>query len=393
VTGSRLAWIVFGVEVTLAVTGTFLEGTLSSEALFGLAFLSIAFIGVLVASRLPENRIGWVFLAATGFSALGYFSGQYALRGLVKDPGSLPFSEFMLWVSGWVWFPGMVFLLVYSFLLFPDGNLPSPGWRWLARAAAVVAGLMTIGAMFMPGEVFAAEDTGTGRPLNNPYAIEGASYLEPLFGMGFPLIGLMALGAAGSLFYRYFRGGPVQRQQLKLFGFAGLMITMVVTLEALFVDALPAWLAEGGFLLALFAIPTAAGLAIFKYRLYNIDVVINKTIVYLVLSALLALVYLGGVALIQSVLPLGENNQLAVAASTLAVAGLFQPLRGRVQGFIDHYFYRRKYDAQRTIDDFSSRLRDEIDLGTLNDELVDVVNATMHPRHVSVWLLTEEPGR
>ena len=389
---SHLAWFVFGLELVLAVAGTILEGEVSSEALYGSAFLSIALIGALVASRLPDNPIGWVFLGVTGFNALAYFAGQYSLYGLVKHPGSLPFSEFLLWVSGWAWFPGMVLLVVFSLLLFPDGHLPSPGWRWLARATGVVAGFMLLLVMFMPGPIFDDEAPGGGA-IENPYGIPGAEGLEGAFGIGFPILGLMALGAAVSLFYRYFKGGPVQRQQLKLFGFAGLMIALVVALEVPLQTNVPDIVAEGGFLIALFAISAAAGMSIFRYRLYDIDIVINKTLVYLILSALLAVVYVGGVALIQSALGLEEQGDIAVAASTLAVAGLFQPLRRRIQGFIDHYFYRRKYDAQRTIDDFSSRLRDEIDLTTLNDELVGVVDQTMQPRHVSIWLLADEVGR
>jgi hypothetical protein len=387
VTRSRFAWLLFGAEVALAIAGTFLEGRLSSEALFGLAFMGIALIGALVASRLPDNRIGWVFLGVTGFSAVGYFTGQYALQAF-EEPGSLPFAEFMLWVSGWAWFPGMVLLIVYSMLLFPDGHLPSPAWRWLARAAGLVAGLMVLAVMFMPGPIY-DDETTSGEPLNNPYGIEAADGLEGLFGIGFPLLGLMAIGAAGSLFYRYFKGTPIERQQLKLFGFAGLLTALIVALEAPLNSALPEVIAEGGFLVALFTISAAAGMAIFKYRLYDIDLVINKTLVYLVLSAVLALIYFGGVALLQSLIGLDEDNELAVAASTLAVAALFQPLRLRIQGFIDHHFYKRKYDARKTIDEFSSRLRDEIDLSTLNDELLGIVDQTMQPRHVSVWLVPE----
>lgn len=381
---SRLAWVLLAIEVAMAVTGTYLEGRLSREALFGLAFMSIAAIGALIASRLPDNRIGWVFLALTGAGALGYLTAEYSIDALVERPGTLPAGELAAWVSGWTWFPTNTLLVIFVPLLFPDGHLPSPGWRWLGRAAGVLTVGMVAMLWFMPGPIQEYQ----GQEIDNPLGIDGATWIEPLFGLGFAVLGLMALLAASSLFVRFAHGDPVQRQQLKLFGFAALLVAIAFSIEVPLDDVLPLIVAEGIYLAGIFAIAMAAGLAIFKYRLYDIDLVINRTIVYLLLSLLLGVVYLAGVAVLQGLIGIGGESDLAVAASTLAVAGLFQPARRRIQGFIDHYFYRRRYDAQRTVDAFSSRLRDEIDLDALNHELVDVVGETMHPSHVSVWLLT-----
>jgi hypothetical protein len=383
---SRIPWILFAVEATLAVAGTYLEGRLSGDALYVLAFFAIAFIGALIASRLPENRIGWVFLALTGVGALGFLSAQYSIDALLERPGSLPAGRLAAWLSGWTWFPTNSLLVIFVPLLFPDGHLPSPRWRWVAWAAGLLTAVMVAMLWVMPGPV----QEFHGRQIDNPLGIEGAGWIEPLFGLGFPVMGLLALLAASSMFVRFAKGDPMQRQQLKLFGFAALLVAIAVTIEVPLDDVLPLIVAEGIYLAGIFAIAIAAGLAIFKYRLYEIDLVINRTIVYLLLSLLLGLVYFVGVAVLQGVVGLGGDSDLAVAASTLAVAGLFQPARRRVQDFIDHYFYRRRYDAQRTIDAFTSRLRDEIDLSALNEELVLVVGQTMQPKHVSVWLLAEE---
>jgi hypothetical protein len=385
-TRARLPWIILAAEIALAIVGTYLEGRLSSEALFSLGFLSIAVIGALVASRLPDNRIGWVFLSVTGLGALGYFTSHYSIDALIERPGSLPGGELAAWISGWAWFPTNSLLVTFGMLLFPDGHLPGRRWRWVARASAGLTVAMVLLLWFMPGPV----QEFHGQRIQNPTGIEGATWIEPLFGLGFPGMGVLAILSASSLFVRFARGTTVERQQLKLFGFAALMMSIALTIEVPLDDVLPLVVSEGIYLLGLFAIAIAAGLAIFKYRLYDIDLVINRTIVYVLLTICLGLVYFGGVTLLQSVIGLEDESDLAVAASTLAVAGLFRPARRRIQGFIDHHFYRRRYDAQRTVDEFSSKLRDEIDLSALNDELVLVVGQTMQPRHVSVWLLSEE---
>ena len=379
---SRLPWLILGIQIALAVFGTYLEGTLSGEALFGLGFLSLALIGALVASRLPGNTLGWVLLGLVGFSVIGYVTSQYSIDALIQDPGSLPFGEFAAWVSGWAWIPGTVILVTFVPLLFPDGHLPSPRWRWVARGAAAVMGTMIVAAWFMPGPVQEFED----RKIRNPIGAEGADWIEAVFGLAFPCIAVLALLSALSLGARYRRGDPIQRQQLKYMGFAAVLTALAIALETAFNPWLPAVISEYSFLAGIFAIAAGAGLAIFKYRLYDIDLVINRTLVYGGLTAALAGIYLALVFVLQTLLPVSTESDLSVAASTLAVAALFRPLRSRIQSFIDRRFYRRRYDARRTLDGLNKRLRDEVDLPTLEHDVMAVVRETVQPAHAALWV-------
>ena len=380
--GRRLPWIIFAIQLGFALYGTYLEGELSGEALFGLGFLSLGLIGALVASRLPENKLGWVLLALVGSSAFGYVTSQYAIDALLQHPDSLPFGKFAAWISGWAWIPGTTLLITVTPLLFPDGHLPSPRWRWVGRAITIVMTTMILAAWFMPGPVQEAENGN----IHNPLGIEGAEWLEAAFALGFPALSVLALLCCVSLFFRYRNSGTIQRQQLKYFGFAAFLTAMTVVLETIFGRVLPPVVSEYSFLLGIFAIAAGAGLAIFKYRLYDIDVVINRTLVYGALTAALAGIYLAIVFLLRTLLPLGTDSDLSVAASTLAVAALFRPLRSRVQNFIDRRFYRSRYDASVTLEGLNRRLRDEVDLTTLERDVLDVVGETLRPAHAALWV-------
>ena len=380
--GRRLPWIIFAFQLGVAVFGTYLEGRLSGEALFGLGFLSLGLIGALVASRLPENKLGWVLLALVGSSAFGYFTSQYSIDAILQHPGTLPFGSLAAWISGWAWIPGTVLLITATPLLFPDGHLPSPRWRWVGRAIAIVMATMILTAWFMPGPVQEAENGN----IHNPIGIEGADWLEAVFAIGFPGLSVLGLLSCASLFFRYRNSGTIQRQQLKYFGFAAFLTAMTVVLETIFGRILPSVVSEYSFLVGIFAIAAGAGLAIFKYRLYDIDLVINRTLVYGGLTVALAGIYLALVFLLQTLLPVSTESDLSVAASTLAVAALFRPLRSRVQGFIDRRFYRRRYDARRTLDGLNQRLRDEVDLSTLERDVIDVVRETVQPAHAALWV-------
>jgi hypothetical protein len=381
-TRHRLPWIIFGIQVGFAVYGTYLEGELSGEALFGLGFMSLALIGALIASRIPENKLGWVLLALVGFSATGYLSSQYSIQALLEDPGSLPRGEIAAWVSGWAWIPGTVLLITMVPLLFPDGRLPSPRWRWVARAVVVLMGCMVLTASFMPGPVQEFED----RQIPNPLGIDGAGSFEALFGVAFPVMAVLAILSTSSLFFRYRRAGTVQRQQLKYFAYAAFLTAMTVVVESAFGSILPSVVSEYGFLLGIFSISLGAGLAIFKYRLYDIDLVINRTLVYGALTAALAGIYLGLVFALQTVLPVETDSDLTIAASTLAVAALFRPLRARVQHFIDRRFYRSRYDAAMTLEGLHRRLRNEVDLDSLEEDVMTVVSETVRPAHAALWV-------
>jgi hypothetical protein len=284
----------------------------------------------------------------------------------------------------WIWYPGL--MLVFSFLplYFPDGRLVSRRWRpvvWLAVSATVV---LTVFAAVQPG-------SGETRGIPNPLGIEieGLPPLAGVFGVVVPASWL-ALGAASvtSLVMRFLRSRGEERQQIKWFVYAMVLVISYTLADLLFVRDL-AFAVSTVLGLVFFTGPfVAIAVAVLRYRLYDIDLIINRTLVYGSLSVVLALVYLGGVVSLQRVFVVltGQGSQLAVVASTLAIAALFSPLRRRVQAFVDRRFYRRKYDAAKTLEAFGARLRDETDLDALTEELVTVVRETVQPAHVLLWL-------
>jgi hypothetical protein len=282
-------------------------------------------------------------------------------------------------------------LFALVFLLFPDGRLPSRRWRpvvWLELVAVV----FLVAWAFKPG---ALGNLGLVR-VTNPFGIQGAAALLETLG----LIGLfvtLAVAVAGgiSLVVRFRRARGVERQQIKWFAFSGVVFCAVFTTGP-FLWAFPqspatAWIWPVLFLAGASTIPVAVGIAILRYRLYDIDLLINRTLVYGSLTAILLAGYFGGIVVLQRlfVTLTGERSTLAVVASTLAIAALFNPLRRRIQGFIDRRFYRRKYDAAKTLAAFTARLREETDLDALSDDLVGVASVTMQPEYASLWLRPE----
>ena len=351
--------------------------------------LLFAYVGAVIVAKRSGNRMGWLVAAVGWFVSSGGLADEYA-NLMLAESGSPAWPVVLAtWYSEWYWIPFVFIAFGLSIMLFPTGRPVSPRWTPFLRVIITVIVVLV---------VLAALDSriepSSGRSIDNPIGLSPRldPDSEPLNMLLFGGIWAMGIGALASLVQRFRRARGEERQQLKWFSFTA-AITVV---GFLLIGALDATLQARSavFDIIVFSgVPVGIGIAILRYRLYDIDIVVNRTIVYLLLSAVLALVYFGGVTLLQSLIGLGEDNQLAVAASTLAVAGLFQPLRSRTQGFIDHYFYRRKYDAQRTIDDFSGKLRDEIDLGSLESELVGVVTRTMQPTHVSVWLPAEDAIR
>jgi hypothetical protein len=355
---------------------------------FWLLFVSFATVGALVASRWPKNAIGWIF-CWLGFSfSLGSASEEYALYALVTDADSLPGAEGMVWLTAWFGGPIVFALFAIVFLLFPNGRLPSRRWRpvvWLELVAIVCL----VAFAFEPGPL---GNLGLVR-VSNPFGMRGAAaLLGTLSWVGFYMTFAVAVAGGISLVVRFRRARGVERQQIKWLAFSGVVFCAVFAAGP-FLWSLPqapatAWIWPVLFLAGASTIPVAVGIAILRYRLYDIDLIINRTLVYGSLTAILALVYLGGVVALQGTFRTltGQESTLAVVASTLAIAALFIPLRRRIQAFIDRRFYRRKYDAAKTLEAFSAKLRDETDLNALSDDLVSVVRATMQPAHVSLWL-------
>src|SRR5215204_4936577 len=338
-------------------------------------------VGAVVASRLPESPIGWLFCAIGIIFGASHFSAEYAAYALLAPSGSLPAGEGFAWLTSWVWVFGLG-LIVFLDLLFPSGRLSSARWRWFARFTALVLLPAAILAALSPGRILSST-------LQNPLGIEGlpnASKAIEAF-----MYGLVVVGAT-SMLARLRHAGRIERQQIKWFAYAtAVAISGVILKNTVYPAVGVAWVWWVGLILTTVGVvssPVAMGIAIFRYRLYQIDILINRTLVYGPLTAVLAAVYLGGVVFLQYAFRslTEEGSQLAVVASTLIIAALFIPLRRRIQSFIDRRFYRSKYDARKTLESFSAKLRNQTDLDALSDDLVGVVRETMQPAHVSLWL-------
>jgi hypothetical protein len=367
-------------------------GGLSIVFVFMVPFLAFPLVGALIASRRPHNPIGWICLAVGLFWMLNIMSGGYGIYGLLASPGSVPFPAAIGSQGEWMG-PATVGLLgTYLILLFPDGRLPSAGWRPLAWLSGTVLVLVSIANALAPGPL---PDLGGVR---NPFGLEGYPWMSGARDALNLLLSVCMLASVSSLVIRYRRSGGEVRQQIKWIAFAASVVALGVS-GAVVLGTFAAGTAGGthplliGLLkdaitLSFAGVPIAVGFAVLKYRLYNIDVIINRTLVYGSLTATLVALYFGGIVVLQRffVLLTGKQSTLAVVASTLLIAALFTPLRRRIQSYIDRRFYRRKYDARKTLEAFSAKLRDETDLEALSDDLVAIVRETMQPAHVSLWL-------
>ncbi len=348
-------------------------------------------VGALIASRRPENPVGWLLCLYGLVITISHFSVQYAIYALLAQPNSLPAGEALVWIVSWI-LPIIIGLQVFYILLFPNGRLPSRRWRPLAWLTVAFILVGVISFAFSPGALM-----GVLGPIENPLGIEGFSnvYYKAIL---FTIAPLLTAAVALSVFMRLRRAVGVERQQIKWFAYAAAANVSASTLAYVIPGVIdtPLWFERVGFVLNIVfipAIPIAIGIAILRYRLYDIDIIINRTLVYGSLTLMLALVYFGGVTATQALLGTltGQEQlpQLVVVASTLLIAALFTPLRRRIQSFIDRRFYRRKYDARKTLEAFSAKLRNDTDLATLSDDLVGMVRETMQPAHVSLWLRSD----
>jgi hypothetical protein len=405
----RLAWTGWWVTAALAVAGSAVTSIGSAEApvswgnsllgeyAFGLVVLTFPLVGLGILVRQPRNRIGWV-LQVVGLSwSLPSILDVYAHYGLVIAPGAVPGADVAAALNEGTWVWGILAMGVYLILLFPDGSLPSPRWRlvgWLAGAAAVAT---PIAITLVPGTLEEAPVAG----LENPLAVAALESLAVgLSIVSIPLVPVCVVAAAASLALRFRRSTGTEREQIKWLATAGALVaglfatTLTATLVAEIATGgspgrLPTFVAalQETSVLSFLLLPLAIGAAILRHRLFDIDLVINRALVYGSLTALLAAVYLGSVLLLQLVLqPLTEESDLAVAVSTLAVAAVFRPARRRIQGTVDRRFYRRRYDAALTLASFTGRLRHHVDLDAVGAELTAAVRETVEPSHVSVWL-------
>ena len=403
----RLAWGLWGLAVALTAVGIGFAvlnrsvevpksiGSLGSpglDALASLVMLAFPTVGLLIATRQPANAIGWLFLATGVSAALEDVLLGYATYALLAEPGSLPAGAALGVLADVLWVPTLVCGITFLFLLFPDGRLPARGWRWLVRFTIALAAGYAVGTILLPGPLYFFDEVRGLAHVTNPLGVEAVRGIAQVaVDLGGMLVLPTAMAGMVALGMRFRRSGREARQQIKWLFFlaAGFipLTPLLVVLSENTVQVAGVMVADVLFEIPLVAIPVCVGVAILRYRLYDVDVVINRTLVYGVLTATLAGAYFGCVLLFQLALgPLTEENGLAVAGSTLAVAALFRPARARIQAAVDQRFYRRRYDAQRTLDAFTVRLRDELDLDALGADVRAVVHDTVQPAHVSLWL-------
>jgi hypothetical protein len=333
-----------------------------------------------------ENPIGWLFCAIGLLWAVIHFIGEYAIYTLLAAPGSLPAGELASGVYSWLWVPSLG-LVVFLTLLFANGRLPSARWRWFARLSALLTLVGMVLVAFSPGPIV------LGLPaIRNPLGIESLpNAYKPVQAL---MLILIAVAVASLLMRRLYARG-VERQQTKWFTYTTAVAASGAILQYIISEPLElvwlGWVGQALVLIGLAGLPISMGIAITRYRLYEIDLIINRTLVYGSLTAMLVALYFVGIVVLQRffVLLTGQQSTLAVVASTLLIAALFTPLRRHIQSFIDRRFYRRKYDATKTLEAFSATLRDETNLDAVSDDLVGVVRETMQPAHVSLWLRPE----
>jgi hypothetical protein len=345
-----------------------------------LAAVSAATVGAVLASRRPRHPVGWLLLAAgLALNASGVASA-YADYGLLARPGSLPAArEASLYLPAFI-VPALT-LFGFVLLLTPTGTLPSPRWCWWARAAVAAPVISLLAILLAP------RSAGPGvRTPDNPFDLTGVGgVLLVIYQLAFAVTNVAVLVGGASLVVRFRRARGGERQQLRWVALAAALTVFgsLAILAAFAVGASPAllgWVA--GVYVAI--LPVALAAAILRYRLYDLDRIISRTLAYALLTVLLA----GGYAVVALSLGqfLGRDSSLVVAAATLAVAAAFQPLRRRVQTAVDRRFNRRRHDAAATIEAFSGRLHEQVDLDTLTAELLAVVDQTMQPTRASLWL-------
>jgi hypothetical protein len=402
-----LAWSLCALCVALAVAGLilallngltlgeiFLAWSGPSVATLLTQIVSFSVVGALIASHRPENSIGWLFLAAALFYGIQIAGEEYAVYALLTNPGSLPLGAELAWLTDWIWALGFGVILVFLPLLFPDGHPPSRRWRgvgWL--------GGLSIGMICVLTSIVLWPERGPTLLQLGGYAGEVEAWRSAVsdwvLRLGGPMLLVAGLGAVISLVVRFRRARGDERQQIKWFASAAALTVVWIIVFEQSTRGLPEAIVALSGLLVIASIPVATGIAILRYRLYDIDRIINRTLVYGVLTVMLVALYFGVIVLLQSLFIAftGHQSTLAVVASTLLIAALFNPLRRRIQGFIDRRFYRRKYDARKTLEAFSATLREETDLGALSENLVGIARETMQPAHVSLWLRPDKASK
>ena len=337
-------------------------------------------VGAIVALRRPANAIGWLLLSAGFVAALGGFALEYGAYAIVGRAIALPGGVFGAWLGSWTWVLYVAGILEFVVLLFPDGRLLSTRWSPVGWAAILNVFMATAFFAFKAGPLQLAAYT------DNPFTPLPSSLVDTLGVIAVASILPVTGSASWSLVLRFHRSTGIERAQIKWLAFSAVPLVGAGFASAVLPDKLVQVLA----VFLQLSVPVAVGIAVLRYRLYGIDVLINRTLVYGTLSAMLIAVYVATVVFLGAVLrPLTTGSELSVAISTLATLAVVQPLRRRIQDAVDRRFYRARYDAVRTLDAFSARLREEVDLDAVRADLVDAVQRTVQPAHTSVWLRPE----
>ena len=389
----RSAWLLGAATLVIAAAGLALmawdwstpvpRGFFGIRGFAGLYAIGFGGVGAVLTWRRPGHPVGWILAAMGLVEAVDFATFEY---GLAASAGhGLPGGAYAGWVQLWIWVPFVTLAAVCLVLLFPDGRVPSPRWRpvgWLAGGCAVLA---AAGLTFSPGS-----DRPNLPGLSNPFGVAPAAvpFDATVTGLG-GLLCCVVL-AVWSLVARGRRGTATQRQQIKWLAWSGCLVA-VALVPAVTLSLTPgtaARLASGALFAAVLAMPAAVGVAVLRYRLYDIDRVISRTLAYAIVTGLLAAVYAGLVLLANGVFEV--RTPVAVAAATLAAAALFAPVRRRVQHGVDRRFNRGRYDADQTVTAFAARLKDEVDLDSVRDDLAAVVQNALEPAHMSVWIRAGE---
>jgi hypothetical protein len=385
-TAARLAWIWAGLAATLQLSAlallllsfsspvdlpAALELTPGTPIAF-VGFLAYPLIGGFIAGRRPAHPIGWLLLAFSGGMGVANILYLYSVYGLFVSAAPLVGAGVAAWVDVWFWIISLC-PLPAVLLLYPSTAVPSPGWKWPLRLCLLPAALAAgIGV------------TTWGEPPRRLLLTDELPFMATAFqAAAIPALLVLILFGVAALVVRFRRGSWEERQQIKWVALGSSYLLLSGVVVTALPDLLPPLVAELLSIAGFISVPAAIAVAIFRYRLYAIDLIINRTLVYATLSALLGLTYF---ALVAGASSLAGESSVTVAGATLAVAALFQPLRRRVQSFIDRSFYRNRYNASRTLEIFSARLREEVDLDAMTAQLLELVRETMHPRHASLWL-------
>jgi hypothetical protein len=395
--GKRWTWVawsmlaVFAAGLACTAVLAILNGSATGDSTYTVylpAFTTFMVVGALVVARRPANAIGWLFSTIALLALGAHLAHEYLQYAYVTRPGALPFAVGAVWYLAWAAFP--VFGLTFTFtpLLFPTGRLLSPRWRpfaWLAGLQITTASVL---AALQP--TLALEEKG--RTIPNPIGISGLP-LADQGALGAALEGMFtvaSLAGCVSLVLRFRRARGEERQQLKWVAYAVALMVISFLVVSLFV---PGGTSDVAMAFTIALLPIAAGIAILRYRLFDIDRLINRTVVYGLVTAVLAGIYAAVVLILGQLFGgiSGEPPSWAVAGATLGAAALFQPARRRIQAVVDRRFNRRKYNAARTVEAFSARLRDEVDLDALSAELLAVTDQTMQPTTASLWLRPSPP--